>query len=131
MAFFEDLTPYAYHRPEEFPNGLNVGWLSEDHSFQKGTVDSLILEKLEQLALKPEHRCRGVHHCEFCPPPIYKRVEGKFASEVVRDCPNGNGEIWVEAADGAVFVAPVLVAHYIREHDYLSPAEFLDAVRVL
>ena len=131
MAFFKDLTPYTYHRKNLVPNGLNVGWLSEGEPFPKGNVDSKLLDKLDELVLNPMHLMRGVHHCEFCPPPIYRRVEGKCASELVRDSPKGNGEIWVEGPGEVVFVAPVLITHYIHEHQYLPPRQFLDAVRAI
>jgi len=39
----------------------------------------------------------------------------------------GNGEIRVADA-GIVYAAPVLVVHYIEEHDYLPPTQFLKAV---
>jgi len=39
----------------------------------------------------------------------------------------GNGEIRV-ANEAVIFAAPVLVVHYLEEHAYLPPAEFLKAV---
>jgi hypothetical protein len=38
-----------------------------------------------------------------------------------------NGEIRVPHG-GITFAAPVLIVHYIEEHRYLPPAEFLKAV---
>jgi hypothetical protein len=40
----------------------------------------------------------------------------------------GNGEIRVRAANGITYVAPVLVLHYVVEHGYLPPQEFIEAV---
>jgi hypothetical protein len=40
----------------------------------------------------------------------------------------GNGEIRVLGADGVTFVAPVLILHYVTEHHYLPPPQFVDAV---
>ncbi len=38
-----------------------------------------------------------------------------------------NGEIRV-TDEGVTFAAPVLIVHYIEEHGYLPPAQFLDAI---
>jgi hypothetical protein len=46
-------------------------------------------------------------------------------------CPEetvGNGEIRVRALDGKIYVAPVLILHYIGRHQYLPPGVFLEAV---
>jgi hypothetical protein len=40
----------------------------------------------------------------------------------------GNGEIYVPGRSNIVYVAPALVAHYVEKHDYLPPAEFIDAL---
>jgi hypothetical protein len=39
----------------------------------------------------------------------------------------GNGEIRIAAASGVIFVAPVLILHYVAAHSYKPPREFLDA----
>ena len=38
-----------------------------------------------------------------------------------------NGEIRV-VKEGLTFAAPVLIVHYIEEHGYLPPAQFIEAV---
>jgi hypothetical protein len=40
---------------------------------------------------------------------------------------SSNGEIRV-AGEQVVYAAPLLIIHYIEEHGYLPPAEFLEAV---
>jgi hypothetical protein len=40
----------------------------------------------------------------------------------------GNGEIRVRGLDGKIYVAPVLIFHYISRHEYLPPGVFLEAV---
>ena len=40
---------------------------------------------------------------------------------------SGNGEIKV-SGQGITFAAPVLIVHYIEQHRYLPPAQFLEAV---
>jgi hypothetical protein len=45
------------------------------------------------------------------------------------DVARGNGEVWITAAVGATYAAPVLIVHYIDAHAYLPPASFVEAVR--
>ena len=40
----------------------------------------------------------------------------------------GNGEIRIDANDGITYVAPVLILHYVSEHHYAPPQQFVDAV---
>ena len=39
----------------------------------------------------------------------------------------GNGEIRITAANGTIYVAPVLILHYVVAHGYQPPQEFVDA----
>lgn len=40
----------------------------------------------------------------------------------------GNGEVEVKGAAGSGYRAPTLLYHYVTEHGYLPPQEFIDAV---
>jgi hypothetical protein len=40
----------------------------------------------------------------------------------------GSGEFRITSSNGATFVAPDLIVHYIADHAYLPPQEFLEAV---
>ena len=113
--YFQDLSPYKYLR--ERRNMLNVGWLSQDHSFPIGDTTQEFRRVLNQLASEPVNLCCGHHDCEFCELP--PRKSGL----------RGNGEIHVPATHGdVVYAAPQLVAHYVEVHRYLPPAAFLEAV---
>jgi len=41
--------------------------------------------------------------------------------------PTSNGEIRVYR-EGVTFAAPLLIVHYIEDHGYLPPAQFLKAI---
>jgi len=43
----------------------------------------------------------------------------------------GSAEIRVQGIDGAVYAAPNLIYHYMANHNYLPPEEFLGAIRDL
>jgi hypothetical protein len=135
MTYFPDLSPYAYGH-HAHPGVVHVGWLDNVHPFPLGTVETSLMERMRRIATKPVELYRGRHCCELCmePPDL---VKTNLANRVVID-PNcswalwvgqrsGNGEIRVSRG-GVTFAAPVLIVHYIEEHGYLPPPDFLKAV---
>ena len=136
MAYFPDLAPYSYGH-DSHPGVVHVGWLDGIHPFPKGHVASQLIEKMKGLATKPVELYRGKHLCEVCVQPkdiiktfIPNRVkvldpEGQWMKWA--DSRSSNGEIRV-LSDGITYAAPVLIVHYIEEHGYLPPAQFLEAI---
>lgn len=140
VAHFPDLDPYAYPRPYEdgvHAGVVHVGWLDGIHPFPKGPVAPSLIEKMKLLAANPVELYRGRHICELCvePADVVKTFVpgmGKLIdpnSSWLRWAEQrwGNGEIRV-AGEGVIYAAPVLVVHYVEEHGYLPPAQFLKAV---
>ena len=135
MAYFPGLSPYAYGHSAH-PGVVHVGWLDGTHAFPKGSGESRMIEKMKLLAEKPVELYRGKHVCELCvePPDLQKTA---MPSRVVLDpdCSwakwvdqrSSNGEVRV-ARGGVTFAAPVLIVHYIEEHCYLPPTQFLQAI---
>jgi hypothetical protein len=136
VAYFPDLAPYGYGHGVH-PCVVRVGWLDAVRSFPKGLVAPRLIEKMKLLAANPVELRRGRHVCELCiePADVVKTFVPSMGKLIDPNCSwlrwaeqrCGNGEIRV-AAEGIVFAAPVLVIHYIEEHGYLPPAEFLKAV---
>lgn len=127
-VFFADLTPYEYGYELPRGNVRNVGWLSRGHVFPTGDVPDDLVAKLRRLIESPENLYRGYHRCEFCPePPVVVDSTGRRVIDPPGDT-MGNGEIRVTGADGIVYVAPVLVAHYVEVHRYRPPEEFIRTV---
>ena len=126
MAYFPDLSPYAYgSRPH--PGVFHVGWLDGIHDYPKGKVARRILRKLKRLATQPTEEYYGYHVCELCSRP--KGVLGP-SDDGYRDwarARSSSGEVRVTLG-GATYAAPILIVHYIEEHGYLPPEEFLRAV---
>jgi hypothetical protein len=112
MTFYRDLTPYEYG----------------EHSFPRATPDSRLVDAVRRLAAHPSNLFRGFHVCEFCPLPFRKLSGGGTPIPDPKPGTTGNGEIRVLGADGVTFVAPVLIVHYITEHQYSPPQQFVDAV---
>lgn len=99
-----------------------IGWLGAGHAFPVGAVSPEFLAALHshiRSAWQPVV-CAGPHFCELChEPPADKR------SRVGRV--GGSGNVWIPAGN-AVYVAPELIIHYIEEHHYRPPDEFVTAV---
>jgi hypothetical protein len=126
--FFADLTPYQYGYEMPRTNILNVGWLARGHVFPVGVVSEAFARALRHLIKSPENLYRGYHSCEFCPePPIVVSSTGLRTRSPPGET-EGNGEIRVAGSNGIVYVAPVLVAHYVEVHKYRPPDEFIQAV---
>ena len=113
MAYFADLTPYAYLPPSRFTEGhnaVNIGWLDRSEPMEVGPVDLSFAAQLTEICASPVNLCRGWHTCQWCAKA------------------HGNGEIRVTGADGTVYAAPILIAHYVSVHGYQPPKEFIQAV---
>ena len=122
--YYPDLTPYCYIERERAPNVLNVGWLEIQHPFPRKKASEELLDALFERCLHLVNRTRGYQECQFCHVPT-------FGVEVSRNSERitlGSAEIWVEAKDGKVYAAPNLIYHYVVEHDYDPPKEFVDAL---
>jgi hypothetical protein len=135
MTYFPDLSRYKYGRGSH-PGVVHVGWLDNTHPFTPGTVEADLIQKLRLLAAKPVELYRGFHICELCAEPwLPKETLASRHAVLGMNRPYGkwlasrksNGEIRVSWA-GVTFAAPVLIVHYIEEHGYRPPVEFLKAV---
>lgn len=121
LMYFADMSQYSYDG-EARQSMLNVGWLDAAASYNKGEVSQELIQKLLRLCRKPVNRTRGWHRCPFCKPyPVKVTVDGE---EICL----GDAEIRVQSENGVAFAAPNLLCHYVRDHEYQPPAEFLDAL---
>jgi hypothetical protein len=95
-----------------------VGWLSKEHPFPTGPVPPEFLPILWSHidSVWMPVAMAGPHFCEFCPEP--REGEGRIG---------GSRNLWIPSAS-AVYVAPELVAHYVQDHGYRPPDEFIAAV---
>lgn len=124
MTYYSDLTEYSYLASDAVPGGINVGWLDSEHSFPTGSVKPQVMEALLKRCAKGEGGTRGWHACPFCSnSPMGLRV-----SYIGREYTLGSAEIRVPSGNGTIYVAPNLIIHYIREHGYRPPDEFIRAL---
>lgn len=94
------------------PQVRAIGWLDDKHPFRQGSVDPRFVPALKRL-LHPSMfvpvAAAGPHCCELC--------------QKHKDASN----LFVPAGD-LLYVAPAMVVHYIDEHRYQPPSEFVAAV---
>lgn len=90
---------------------------------------------------------RGLTPCPLCGATVLASADGRLVSALSDDdCdaaekqlggPEGDWqflnhhELWVDRAGGGHYVAPSLIAHYVRDHGYAPPGEYLDALMAL
>lgn len=122
MTHFADLSQYVFVGTAGSAVARNVGWLDEHHKFPTGEPASELLDAVWVYCSILVAPTRGLHRCAFCasPPNTFVRHGTKLLL--------GSGEIRVFSSTGDVFAAPNLIYHYILEHHYRPPLEFLRAV---
>lgn len=106
----------------------SVGYLWTGHSYPKGKVSQLCLDRLVALVEKPLAYACGYHTCNlgWCnltaglrSQPVF-RYRGRIISL-------GSTDILVPS-ENAVYSVPSLILHYIRHHKYQPPECFCTAV---
>ena len=110
---------------------LAIGWLGKKSMFEKGvTSDEFRIKLLEYC--KDDNViliCLGHHICEFC----VVTTEPWYSLSVERYGQNtsllgqGNGEIRIPGKN-VNYAAPSMIYHYVVEHNYKPPDEFIEAV---
>lgn len=109
-----DLAPYEY---SEFPIPmLSIGWLGREHGIQRLGSDpstATSLTRVKTSSRRLGSLTLGMHLCEFCP-------DGHEFT--------GNGEYRYYAQGGEVFAAPMMITHYIEDHQYCPPAQFVNSL---
>jgi hypothetical protein len=89
---------------------FRVGYLDSSEPYNKGPVPSSVVPKINELFRQWEISTRGFHLCPFC------------------SNATGSSETYIFSSDKKVYRIPSLICHYIEEHEYQPPSEFLAAV---
>jgi hypothetical protein len=146
MPYFADLTTYGFLGPwtivldpatrtynrisHQGLKVLRVGWLDPGHPFSTTKAESALLQKLERFYEYRVNQTRGVHICLLCP-ESKRKAKGPDANSATilrRKITLGSAEIRVPGRPGIVYACPDLVYHYISDHDYHPPDQFIEAV---
>lgn len=125
--YFEDLSLCDYHSGPYASSSwsaplLAIGWLEHPHSFSKGDTSHELIQRLEEFTdasrkCYPSYCFRGVHQCSHC--LLGERGDPRSVQTHVN--------LWIPGEWG-VYIAPALIIHYIGDHGYHPPDEFIAAV---
>jgi hypothetical protein len=130
MPYCDDLSPLE-NRGLQLPLPVVcIGWLSKIKPYATGKLSQEFEKKLYQFCLDQYVVCimRGFQECEFCGLPWneWGRNHPSYG-ENTGLMSIGDGEIRV-IGKSVLYAAPALIYHYVVEHNYKPPQEFVDAV---
>lgn len=125
MTYYADFSLYDLIEYEK-PEGFTIGWLEDGYDYPVDEVSEEDLANIIDLGSLRQHRSRGWHSCTLCGEYTEHRATSERAGITYR---LGHAEIRAVSDDGVLYVAPNLIIHYIVDHLYGPPAEFIDAVR--
>jgi hypothetical protein len=117
MPCYQDLGEIDYFPVDSGVVLRAVGWLGNEFEFSTGKVSRQFFNKLRELTEKAWQpvASAGFHICELCQFQDYEYTA------------RGTSNLFIPF-NGAVYVAPELIVHYINAHHYLPPIVFLNAV---
>jgi len=122
--YYPDLSPYPDESSEEGHPTLSIGWLSAKRPYNRGEVSASFAERLWIFCCNPFFYTLGYHNCPFCQGTSF----GILAQCGKEERRLGSAEIRVIGRGGVVYAAPDLIYHYVVEHHYCPPDEFIQAV---
>lgn len=130
MTYYEDLSPYQYFK-KSIPAGVsavNVGWLEPGEEYPKGNAPDGFIDALAVIVRNSSQmRTRGWYACQL--PHIGYKEPYPTTFAVGRKRVNlGSAEVRVVAKSGEWMIAPNLVLHYVSNHSYKPPTDFIEAV---
>ena len=124
MTHFNDLTLYAYGAADSSEaNALNIGWLAQGVDFLTTPPDKKFVDRLWRFCKLSVGQTRGLHLCEIC--GCHEANVSRFSEEALL---LGSAEIRVISDQGRLYASPNLIFHYVFDHNYSPPAEFVRAV---
>ena len=141
MTYFPDLSRFTYQGLNsnsvsglmfDTQNTVNIGWLGEGQPFPTGETSSEFKERLLEFCFYDHafNKTRGNHSCELPECPIEAGIMGKTPAPLKRGEQTawfGSHEIRV-VGSSRVYAAPTMIYHYVTDHNYLPPEEFIQAV---
>ena len=155
--YYPDLTCYRIGEPGKvasvYPALKNIGWLWKGVPFPQGEVPLILVQKLKEMLfldlknledkkakkfdsnkaiLIHDMYIRGEpHRCQFCEPEQEIWIEPedlRYYTGNSRMVLGGNEMCIPSLKSGEFYIFPTMLYHYVAEHKYLPPKEFLDAL---
>lgn len=124
MTYYKDLSEYMYRSSKE-KNIVNVGWIDGEHKYLKGDVTEYFIRALWEYIKYPVNKTRGIHS-DIALEGGMKKFVAKYQGYNIL---LGTAEIRViDTKNNIVYAAPNLIIHYVINHHYIPPQNFIDAV---
>ena len=101
--YFKDL-----HQDSDF-GFFKVGWLESGFEYTKGSIDTKLIHKLKEVMSASLMQTKGTHACPFC-----TKAHGSKEALIL--------------SKTRVYHVPEMIVHYIQDHEYQPPQEFLHAL---
>lgn len=158
--YYKDLVPYCDDSSDVegmvncYKKVLSIGWLDASHPFSRGSVPEDVLRKLKELTLLDHKNAidqkrgsfdstravvihslhvRGTpYRCPFCAGDRVVALDaGASTSHENREMILGLSQMFIPAVrSGYYYSFPTLLYHYISDHGYRPPDEFLQSLCV-
>jgi hypothetical protein len=106
--YFEDL--YEEKNSYNDVTKVKVAWLDTVAPYNMGYCPREVVDKLKKL--EPRIRTKGWHTCPFC-------KDATSSTQFLIPVPGESKKF---------YDVPFMIIHYIEEHEYLPPQEFIDTV---
>lgn len=121
---FPDLALCTYGHNAKSPEAWNVpllaiGWLERGQTFSEGEAEEKVIDRARKIQGQTFGRIsgyRGLHRCDLCEPE-----EAGFGIE------DSHVNLFIPGND-CVYMASGGLVHYMEEHSYLPPEEFVSAL---
>jgi hypothetical protein len=101
-----------------------VGYL-KGNDYPKGEISETVFDRLAMLCKNPAIRWFGFHQCDLDPCDKQEQPDLFWRGLVIPK--SATVDILVVGKTNS-YLAPSLILHYIRQHKYLPPSEFIEAV---
>jgi hypothetical protein len=136
LKYFADLSTYETDFGLAIPGVLNIGWLGARSDFKKGEAPKDFVDKLKRLINASSSDSlklvmgiwRGTFNCPLC---SIGNNDIQKNWEIQEEIANlGNAEIWIPSCHrkGVYYSSSTWLCHYIIDHQYLPPAEYIESV---
>ena len=100
-----------------------IGWLDSANPFLQGNISPTFVDKLIKILNRERvNLLRGIKKCPLCSNIVY--AEGFNKGTL------GISQIWVPDMHNSniVYAAPDFIIHYVKDHKYCPPQEFIESV---
>jgi hypothetical protein len=123
MTEFTDLSEYVYSQRYARLGTKNIGWLGPRSIFSTLAPSEWLLSTIWAFCRTSVAEYRGLHECDFC-----ANCDTNFTKRNSENLMLGYSEIRVFSKSGFIYAAPTLIYHYVKDHNYSPPAEFIEAL---